>query len=124
MQECLKPYPEPQLIIEAARFTEAQQTAGLDVVPLDRLARRMRDGLICWFCECHSDVLEGHFVGDMTLLMRTTHRRARGYLGNRRLSSGMEHSLEEQNPNSPDDDDSSLFDWIMHNAGDFDADAA
>jgi hypothetical protein len=90
MANFLTKYKETQLVIEAAEFTDLQLKQGIDIPPLDRIARRKRDGLICWFCEYHSDVLAtGRFVADMHLLERTTHRPTRQPMGTRQRAGAV-----------------------------------
>jgi hypothetical protein len=96
MVELCKPFREEQLILEAALFTYDEQRRGHDAPPpLDRLARRRRDCLICWLCENHSGVLAtGKFVSDMHFYERTIYR-----------SNQSEHHAQSRPPLPPSDHD-------------------
>jgi hypothetical protein len=64
-ETALAPFTKVGLRKEALAFVEAQKAIGYVIRPPDRIARRQRTALVCWFCEHHPGSLEHRFTTDL-----------------------------------------------------------
>jgi hypothetical protein len=91
MKQCLSAFSKATLLWEAKQHAQNVITAGGKIRKIGRIEERRLDGLYCWFCENHSDVLDGAFA-----IQPLPHRR-------RQRHSHSPSSLEpETQPNETD----------------------
>jgi hypothetical protein len=67
MAQRLRGYSKAELLAEAALFVRNELPKGRHIPAVDRIGRRSRDGLICWFVMNYPEILQTDFASDVIL---------------------------------------------------------